>query len=269
MSLPVSVSFGGGVQSTAIALLVEQGKLPAPASWVFADTGDEPAEVYEHVEKWSKRIDLKVVVGTKTGSLLQDYIEGVDAGENPPQPPLWIADPDKPGARMPMRRQCTERYKIRVIKRYLRERFDIKSGKGPQVVQWIGISVDEAHRMKPAGAGWYSIAWPLIDLGMRRTDCLKLLADAGESAPRSACRYCPYHGNDEWKRLKSNPDEWARIVADERAIHAAYERNGGMISGQSTKPTLHRSGIPIDEIDFDAQPSLFHWGNECAGVCGV
>jgi len=267
--IPVSMSFGGGVQSTAIALLVEQGRLPAPDSWVFADTGDEPQVVYDHVERWRQRIPIDIVQGTKSGSLIRDYIDGVRAGENPPQPPLWIDDPDKPGSRMPMRRQCTERYKIRVIKRYLRERFEIRLGGGPQVTQWIGISTDEAARMKPAQAGWYAIEWPLIDLGLRRTDCLRLLAEAGESAPRSACRYCPYHGNDEWRRLKADPSEWARIVEDEREIHAAYDEAGGVISGQTSRPTLHRSGVPIGEIDFDAQPSLFHWGNDCSGVCGV
>ncbi|MCK5711546.1 MAG: hypothetical protein KAI25_02405, partial [Hyphomicrobiaceae bacterium] len=215
-TLPISVSFGGGVQSTAIALLVEQGRLPQPVSWVFADTGDEPQEVYDHVERWCGRLPIQIVSGTTSGSLMQDYIDGVNAGENPPQPPLWIDDPDKPGSRMPMRRQCTERYKIRVIKRFLRERFDIRPGQGPQVTQWLGISTDEAHRMKPATAGWYAIEWPLIDLKMRRTDCLKLLAASGESAPRSACRYCPYHSNAEWRRLKQTT-EWPRIVADERA----------------------------------------------------
>lgn len=259
------MSFGGGVQSTAIALLVEQGKLPQPDSWVFADTGDEPDEVYEHVERWKNRIDLAVVrVGP---SLMDAYLDGISKGENPPQPPLWIEDPSDPRGRMPMRRQCTERWKIRPIKAWLKKRFDIVNGAGPQVVQWLGISTDEAHRMKPAHAGWYSIAWPLIDLGMRRTDCLKLLADAGEQAPRSACRYCPYHGNDEWRRLRKNASEWQKIIATERAIHKHWETHG-KISGQASRPTLHKSGLPIDEVDLDSQQS-FGWGNECSGMCGV
>ncbi len=41
----VAVSFGGGVQSTALAWLALSGddRLPCvPPLWIFADTGDEP-----------------------------------------------------------------------------------------------------------------------------------------------------------------------------------------------------------------------------------
>lgn len=261
MSSPIAVSWGAGVQSTAIALLVEQGTLPSPDVWVFADTGDEPDDVYAHIEKWRERINL-VTVRAAGPSLIENYLS---AEGNPPQPPLWIDDP-KTGRRMPMRRQCTERYKIRPIKAFLRRHFEIRPRQGVQVVQWLGISTDEAHRMKPAQAGWYDVAWPLIDLGMSRSDCLKLIADAGETAPRSACRYCPFHSNKEWARLQRNPREWAKVLAVEDAIRAKWERLGGL-SGQNSCPTLHRDG-PLRGIDFSRQ-QIMHWGNECEGMCGV
>jgi hypothetical protein len=203
-------------------------------------------------------------------SLSKTYLDGVASGENPPHPPLWIPDPEKPGSRMPMRRQCTERFKIRIIKRYLRDRFSIRSGAGAQVVQWMGISLDEAHRMKPAQAGWYDIAYPLIDLGMRRTDCRRLLDQVGIDTPRSACSFCPYHSDREWKHLKQDhPEDFADAVAFEKAVWAAHARHGS-VSGQTAAPTLHRSGRTIDEVDFNAQGSLFGgWGDECFGVCGV
>jgi hypothetical protein len=262
------------VQSTAIALLVLQGKLPRPDLFIFADTRDEPRKVNEHLLAWQERLrgegfELAVVAKSKAG-LQADYLAGCARGENPPQPPLWIVDPASPGRRMPMRRQCTERYKIRPIKALLRKRYGVVHDGTVQVEQWMGISVDEAHRMKPAHARWYRMRWPLIDLGMRRTDCLQLLKAAGESAPRSACRYCPFHSDREWARLKEDADEWAKIVEFERQIEAVWKANGGTISGQDSCPTLHRSGRPIGEIDFDLQGEMFGgWGNECAGVCGV
>jgi len=272
---PIVVSFGAGVQSTAILYLVEQGQLPTPDAWIFADTGDEPQSVYRQLE-WAKaRIaamgsELAVVKHESGMSLSELFLSAAEERGNVIQPPIFIPDPTKPGARMPARRQCTERFKIRPIKRWLRDRFEIRPRSGIQVVQWMGISLDEAHRMKPPGAGWYDVAYPLIDLGLRRTDCLKMLSDAGIDAPRSACTFCPFHSNAEWKRLKSQePDAFAHAVRFERSMHRIYEK-AGAIAGVSARPTLHRSGVPIDNIDFDAQGDLWgHWGNECEGMCGV
>jgi len=47
-----SLSLGAGVQSTVLALMAERGEygLPKPDVAVFADTGWEPPEVYEHLD---------------------------------------------------------------------------------------------------------------------------------------------------------------------------------------------------------------------------
>jgi hypothetical protein len=46
------ISLGAGVQSTTMALMAAHGELtPTPDFAVFADTGNEPAAVYEHL-KW-------------------------------------------------------------------------------------------------------------------------------------------------------------------------------------------------------------------------
>ena len=43
-----ALSLGAGVQSTTVLLLALDGTLPPFDAVVFADTGDEPAAVYEH-----------------------------------------------------------------------------------------------------------------------------------------------------------------------------------------------------------------------------
>jgi len=43
------LSLGAGVQSTTIALMAARGEIPAPDCAIFADTGDEPRAVYEHL----------------------------------------------------------------------------------------------------------------------------------------------------------------------------------------------------------------------------
>jgi 3'-phosphoadenosine 5'-phosphosulfate sulfotransferase (PAPS reductase)/FAD synthetase len=47
------VSFGGGVQSTAMAILAAQGKIEVDA-FVFCDTGFEQSIVFEFLEQHTK-----------------------------------------------------------------------------------------------------------------------------------------------------------------------------------------------------------------------
>src|SRR5262245_44650896 len=44
------ISLGAGVQSTTMALMASQGAIsPMPECAIFADTGEEPKRVYEHL----------------------------------------------------------------------------------------------------------------------------------------------------------------------------------------------------------------------------
>jgi 3'-phosphoadenosine 5'-phosphosulfate sulfotransferase (PAPS reductase)/FAD synthetase len=47
------LSFGGGVQTTALAILVAQGKVKADAV-VFADTGAERPGTYDYMNSYTK-----------------------------------------------------------------------------------------------------------------------------------------------------------------------------------------------------------------------
>ena len=48
------LSLGAGVQSTTLALMIEQGEIPMVDCAIFSDTGAEPKEVYTHLE-WLKK----------------------------------------------------------------------------------------------------------------------------------------------------------------------------------------------------------------------
>lgn len=84
--------------------------------------------------------------------------------------------------------------------------------------------------------------------------------------PRSACVYCPYHNDKEWRRLRDEePAEFQRAIDFERRLQAASAQ-----TAMRGTPYLHRSCLPLSEAplaDDDNQPSLF--GNECEGMCGV
>lgn len=275
------VSFGGGVQSTVLALLVMErhpelmramgGGLPEV--WLFADTGDEPEEVYAHVAIMRERIldagmDFHTV---SAGHLSKHVIERAGVGlKGISMPPMFVAT--KKGDTMPVRRGCTFDFKAKPLDKYIRKRFEVPRGyKGePFLRQWYGISADEAQRMRESQDKWRVFDYPLVRMGWTRDVCQRYLQGKGVDAPRSACVFCPFHSNGEWSRLKGDEDEWDKIVAFERAVHEAHEAHGA-VAGLETRPFLHRSRIPIDEVDFDGgQQSMWQsFDNECAGVCGV
>ena len=82
--------------------------------------------------------------------------------------------------------------------------------------------------------------------------------------PRSACTFCPYHSNEEWRFVKENKKEWDEAVALDKKI-----RNGFV--GVKDELFLHKSGVPLDEADLDPnkdQQDLFN--DICdSAVCGV
>lgn len=137
-------------------------------------------------------------------------------------------------------------------------------------VQWIGISLDEIQRMKPSRVPYLRSRWPLIEQETNRHDCLRWMEEKGyPQPPRSACVYCPFHNDHEWRRLKEEePDEFAAAVKFERDLQTIKAQS----SNFKTTPFLHRSLVPLDQVDFSTeedrgQLSLF--GEECEGMCGA
>lgn len=267
--LPIVVSFGGGVQSTALAWLVlnDDPRIRAfgrPSLWIFADTGDEPQRVYDHVAEWRGRIEaagmgFDVVTG-RHGRLSTHCLTRAvqdEGGLYANIPPLFVMTKSGPG---PALRGCTTKFKIAPIRKRMRRL-------GSPVRLWLGISRDEVHRMRTSDVNWVTNVYPLVEAGLRRTDCIRLLKQAGLTAPRSACVFCPYHSDQEWRTVRKDPGDWARALAFERSIHAAYDAQG-RVFGLDAKPYLHRSLTALDAVDLDAQEG-FGWGNDCSGVCGV
>lgn len=144
---------------------------------------------------------------------------------------------------------------------------------GAIVTQWIGISLDEVSRMKDSRDPWAKIRWPLIEMRMNRHDCFRWMERNGyPTPPRSACSYCPFHSDAEWRRLRSEePEEFAKAVEVERLLQAAHASisTPGEMQGVAY---LHESLVPLDKVDFSTeeehgQTSLFN--NECEGMCGI
>jgi hypothetical protein len=168
-----------------------------------------------------------------------------------------------------LRRKCTQEYKLDPIRRKVRE---LREGR--PVEQIIGISLDEALRMKPSGVRYITNQFPLVDLRMTRQDCLNWMAKHGyKTPPKSACVFCPYIANSRLRDMRDNaPDDWKSLVEFD---HEMRRRQSATVNGARITGTLyvHRDCKPIDEIDLSTprdhgQGDLFEDG--CVeGICGV
>tara|TARA_R110002020_G_scaffold30453_5_gene95973 strand:- start:758 stop:1594 length:837 start_codon:yes stop_codon:yes gene_type:complete len=259
------LSLGAGVQSSALLVLAcTDDRVPKPDIAVFADTGDEPAWVYEYLEvlkEFAEPYGVEVVIGKhKSGLKLSEY-DGA-GGTRAGFVPLFTKNAD--GSKGMTRRTCTREFKIDPIVKAVRTHLGYKPKQRvkERVRCMLGISLDEIQRMKESWLGWVTNCWPLIDLSIRREDCYKIIEDAGLPEPqRSACVYCPFHSDAYWKLLKDNhPAEFAKAISyDEQMRHTL-----------NNPAYIHRSCVPLKDATFGADPNqVSMFDNECEGMCGV
>lgn len=238
-----------------------------PDCAIFADTGAEPKGVYEYLDYLETLLPFPVYRVMHEDGLKKGIIESI-GGKRVASVPFFTASAGGGGM---LRRQCTAEFKIMPIIKKIRELMGLAKGerakKGIQVVQYIGISTDEASRMKPSRNHYIKNMWPLIDLNMSRLNCLTWMAENGYKKPsKSACTFCPYHDDSLWREMKrDDPVSFAEAVSIDKLIR-------GGVRGTTQTLYLHKSMKPLDEVDFrnaeDAgQGRLFQ--NECEGMCGV
>jgi len=255
-------SFGAGVQSTALLLLIKHnpellidavGHLPD--SVYFADTGAEPANVYQHLEQVQHWSPLPITV-VSNGSILEPR-DGF--------PPIPFFTTNRDGSVGMLRRQCTREYKIAPIERSIRQAIGLAPGRkgiSRSVALWLGISIDEASRMTTNKTKLIDNVYPLIELGWNRTRCYSYCLEHGVRPPKSRCFFCPYIG--DWAEIKRNqPQEFAKACAYD-------EQHRNCTAAGAERPVyLHRSCKPLAEAVVD-QGSLFDgFDAECAGLCGL
>src|SRR5260370_38554680 len=145
------LNLGAGVQSTALYLMFMQGVLtPTINAAIFADTQEEPEDVYEHLQ-WLHSLNGPPIYTGTAGKLGDDLKHGRNStGQRFAAIPAFTTDGVSKG---PTRRPCTKEYKIEVIGRVLRrEILGLQPGqrvpKGISVTQYVGISLDEAGRAR-------------------------------------------------------------------------------------------------------------------------
>jgi hypothetical protein len=259
MSEPIHIiSLGAGVQSSTMALMAAAGEItPMPAFAVFADTGDEPLEVYEWLTKLRELLPFRVKIAHRdplVGKLSDNLFQWDHS-----QIPAYFINGD--GSVGIGKRQCTKHWKIIPVHRKIREATNTQRKQLPPgfVVLWQGISTDEISRCKDSRESWIEHRFPLIEARKSRRDCEAWLKSRGLEAPKSACIFCPYRGKNQWRKSKTNPVEWSKITTIDRLLNKRGE-------------FLHPSCKPISEVDFSTEEErgqLNMFNNECEGMCGV
>lgn len=273
------LSLGAGVQSSTLALMAATGETEHRLDFgVFADTQAEPESVYRWLDWLEREIGKskhpypihRVSKGSLTETALRlRHRKDRDGMWTKSLIPCYTLEPG--GKKGHMQRACTYDYKVMELLKAQRRLGKVKRGqKTVSVESWIGISKDEAHRMKPSREPWVVHVWPLIDLGMSRQDCLSWMQKKGyPKPPRSACVYCPYHSDQEWLRLKNEePNEFAKAVEFEALLQQSKAKTDNMRG----VPFLHSSRIPLGSVVFSESKKTDHpdqFGNECEGLCGV
>jgi len=187
------LSFGGGVNSTAILVLIEQGKLSYPnLRIVFADTGCERPSTYCHIQEMQKHFNIEVVRNEKWANLYEYYWK-------------YRIVPSR------MFRACTREFKIKPISEWE------KKNNYEKATAIIGFCKGEQRRANKR-YGIEHEEYPLIDLGIDREGCKKLIREHGWKVPeRSGCFICPFQRKLTWLALKqNNPDLFQKAVSLEK-----------------------------------------------------
>ena len=262
------ISLGAGVQSSAMLLMAMDGRFgDIPEAAVFADPGWETKATYEWLEKLEQVSTIPIIRLTTGKSIRSECHDGGPRsrkdGERFVTMPFYVRNPD--GSSGMGRRQCTKEYKLSPLMKYWRSLG--ATAKNP-VECWIGISTDEAHRMKPSQVKYAVNRYPLIEAGLSREDCQNYLMEKmGAKAPKSSCIGCPFHGDNFWANLRaSSPAEFEDACQFDDAIRE--------FPGTRADQYLHRSLIPlrqITEFKHETQGRMFEdaFGNECEGMCGL
>jgi len=257
--MPKILSFGGGVQSTALAILIAQGKIECDAI-VFCDTGFEQSIVFDFL----KQHTLKILEAAKIPFFIakaEDFsgmLNGESTFGNFLLPPFFHGDGKDQDAISRQPAYCSSKWKGDTFKRFLAKQFKEKSYE-----VMMGFSTDEMHRAgRMKSSKKYQYKFPLLNLRMNRGDCVALVERTFNAPPpRSSCYFCPNHTQHEWREVMQSADREKVIELDEKIRGSLKDKMQGGINAFLTVECK-----PIEECDFDDKNEVI-FSRLCAGGC--
>lgn len=226
------LSYGGGVNSTALLLLMHDLGMDFEA--VYVDHGCDWPETIEYVNMLREKYPITVIKpeyvrgGKRVFNNLYDFC--VYANIIPAR----------------MQRWCTASFKVIPLNKYFQ----------PPAFIHIGIDASESHRAKIASDKGLENRYLLIEHGIDRHGCIDLIEKHELPVPiKSGCWFCPFQRIGQWRLLRrKHPDLWCKIISLEKQC-IEYAKNNGR---NKNNGYLLKKGITLDKIVDDRQAYL--WG---------
>ncbi len=242
------LSFGGGVNSVALMIILAREGLPFDEA-VFADTGGEVPETYEYLEiakGYLAEREVPLTVVSKRGRTLYDT--------------AW----DRQVFPSAIWRWSTRDFKVTPIQRHYRTL-------NVHINQYLAIAWDEVQRMKDSRVDYVTNLYPLIDRRLTRADCVDIIQGAGLPIPqRSSCFFCPFNSVDRWRWLhETHPDLFDKAMAlEEHSKHFPSQRLTDQAFRERTDISLRSlAEVFADGRPVPAQPAVEQ--QPCGAECGT
>lgn len=174
---------------------------------LFADTGGERPDIYAYgkmLSHWLELNQMPPITVVKKGGIQETLEENCLRLDMLPSLAYGF-------------KGCSHKYKIEPQDKWVnnwqpaRERW--KSG--GKVLKLIGYDMDEPHRAAIPEDAKYQYAYPLLEWGWGREECLAAIAEAGLPQPgKSACFFCPSTTKPEILALR---EQYPELL--DRALH--------------------------------------------------
>lgn len=190
------LSFGAGLNSSALLVWLVENKRPLDLV-IFADTGNEFDFTYNSVNYYQSYCKEKGIEFVSVKSNLADC--------------LYSYCEKKKIIPSRLKRDCTSKFKISPIRKYLRERF----GKKENFIMYIGIASDEFQRVRQSDVKYIENRYPFVDIeSTNRKGCIELLKKHNLFVPeKSGCWFCPFTKKANWiMLLKKYPSLFDKAI---------------------------------------------------------
>lgn len=198
------LSFGGGVDSSAILLIHLFHKPLGIDRVVFSDTGAEFPETYENIKYFQalcQEHGIPFDIVRKDGETITEWCLR-----------LGVVPVMAGGSHV-----CSKKFKGDVIAKWAKD----------QNISWpvylIGIEANEGYRCSRFTAPKSDTAeyeYPLVEMGLTRKDCESIINDHGITVRKSSCMFCPFMSREEIAEAMQNPTA-AKVI---RAIEHNFEK---------------------------------------------
>ena len=223
------LSFGGGVNSVAMMLMCLDNKTDFEA--ITVDHGADWPETYEYFTMFQ---DWLKTNGHKPVTVLTPDVQG--------HTKLYDYYLDKKKVPSMMKRDCTDKFKLRPVYKYVEK----------PCFMLLGIDAGETHRARLNSKKGVENRYPLIEEGIDRENCKKIIKEHGLPVPmKSGCFLCMYQKKAQWRQLRRlHPDLFCKVQKLEKETTSERKR----FSPKSF--TLMNNGKTIDQMINEKQKAL-------------